>query len=109
MASIYEVEFNYLDEDRKKDGEHTAYACVYKTGTPSGDTLQYAIDCVDEDGDDSGLNKLLRKMFGLADEDVCFYFDEGVMGDEKTWNLEQSLEQEFDIKIYNIRKVMNYE
>lgn len=95
MNSIYQVEFKYSDE---KEGWHTAFVLVYQTGTVLGDTIQYALDCVADTGEDDGLNKLLSKQFGITDGDICFYFDRNGIEDE---SLVLEIEHDFGIIINN--------
>ena len=75
MASIYEIEYRYDDEYLANVEPHNCYVCVYKTGTASGDTIQHALDRAGDDGDYDGVDELLGRLFGLKDEDICFYFD----------------------------------
>lgn len=75
MASIYEIEYRYSDEYKANEKTHNAFVCVYETGTAEGDTIQYALDKANEDDDFSGVDKLLGRLFGLKDEDICFYYD----------------------------------
>lgn len=88
---VYEIEYRYSDEDEY----HNAYVLVYKTGTVLGDTIQHALDCANEDGDYSGLDKLLSDHYDLCDNDICFYFDES----DNVRGLEKELELSFDIRI----------
>lgn len=75
MASIYEIEYKYADEYIKGEPSHNALVCVYETGSVEGDTIQYALDKANGDDDWSGVDKLMGALFGLKDEDICFYYD----------------------------------
>lgn len=109
---IYEIEFNYGDEMEYHLGDktrtHNAYILIYATGTPLGDTIQHALDCGNEDGDFSGLDKLLLKHYGLKDDDICFYFDRNGIEDE---SLILEIEHDFDIRIedYWVARESDYE
>lgn len=98
---LYEIEYKFLDE-LKGDGWRVALVVVYTTGTPLGDTIQHALGCVDEDGDTTGLDKLLKKQFGVVDEDVSFYFDRNGIKDE---SLVLEIEHNFDIVINRLEKL----
>lgn len=105
MASIYEIEYKYADEYIKGEPSHNCFVCVYETGSVEGDTIQYALDKANEDGDWSGLDKLLGKLFGLKDEDICFYFDVSDIVDKGTSRLTRlvpELQKSFDIVINDI-------
>ena len=106
MASIYEIEYRYADEYKANEPTHNCYVCVYEgdeVGT--GETIGYALDKANEDGDWSGLDKLLGKLFGLKDEDICFYFDVSDIVDKGTSRLTRlvpELQKSFDIVINDI-------
>lgn len=105
MASIYTIRFNYNDEFCSGDDPHDCFVCVYETGSAEGDTIQYALDKANEDGDFSGVDKLLGKLFGLKDEDICFYFDINDIVDKGTSRLTRlvpELQKSFDIVIKDI-------
>ena len=109
MASIYEIEYKYADEYIKGEPSHNALVCVYETGTAEGDTIQYALDKANEDGDFSGVDDLLGRLFGLKDEDICFYYDtndlkrEGVYySTSRLTRLVPELQKDFDIVIKDI-------
>lgn len=105
MASIYEIEYRYDDEYKADEPTHNAFVCVYETRTPSGDTLQHALDLANEDDDWSGVDKLLTKMFGLKDEDICFYYDISDIKDTGTSRLTRlvpELQRAFEIVIDDI-------
>lgn len=105
MASIYEIEYRYADEYKANEETHNALVCVYETGTAEGDTIQQVIEWSDEDGDYDGLDKLLDKLFGLKDEDICFYFDISTIKDTGTSRLTQltsKLQRDFGIVIEDI-------
>lgn len=93
---IYQIKFRYSDEEDFRD----AYVLVYQTGTVLGDTIAHALDEADEDGDYSGLDKLLYDHYGLTDGGICFYYDtDDAIGKRK---LENSLELAFDIVVRNM-------
>ena len=75
MATIYNIRFRYSEEYKKNEPEHNARVCVYEVGTPSGDTLEHAFECANEDDDWTPVDNLLSKMFGLKDDDINFYYD----------------------------------
>lgn len=105
MASIYEIEYRYDDEYKADEPTHNALVCVYETGSAEGDTIQYALDRADEDSDWSGVDKLLGRLFGLKDEDICFYFDISSIKDTGTSRLTQlvpELQKDFDIVIEGV-------
>lgn len=88
---IYEIEFRYNDEE----DFHYAYILIYDTSTIFGETIQHALDCVSEDDDTSGLDKLLYDHFQLDDAQICWYFDVNDMA----WDLKTSIERCYDIEI----------
>ena len=105
MASIYEIEYKYADEYIKGEPSHNALVCVYETGSAEGDTIQYALDKANEDDDWSGVDKLMGKLFGLKDEDICFYFDISNILDKGTSRLTKlvpELQKDFGIVIKDI-------
>lgn len=109
MASIYEIEYRYDDEYKANEKTHNCFVCVYETGTAEGDTIQYALDKANEDGDFSGVDDLLGRLFGLKDEDICFYFDindlkrEGVYySTSRLTRLVPELQKDFGIVIEDI-------
>ena len=105
MASIYEIEYKYADEYIKGEPSHNALVCVYETGSVEGDTIQYALDKANEDDDWSGVDKLMGKLFGLKDEDICFYFDISNILDKGTSRLTKlvpELQKDFGIVIKDI-------
>ena len=105
MASIYEIEYKYADEYIKGEPSHNALVCVYETGSAEGDTIQYALDKANEDDDWSGVDKLMRVLFGLKDEDICFYFDVSNIlkeGASRLTKLVPELQKDFDIVIKDI-------
>ena len=89
---IYEIEYHYSDEDEF----HNCYVCVYDSSkVGAGETIAYTLKNADEDGDYSGLDKLLYNLFGLGDESICFYYDI----QDAVWDLKTSLERCYDIVI----------
>ena len=105
MSNIYTIRFNYNDEFCNGDEAHDALVCAYDSGEVEGETIQYALDKANEDGDFSGVDKLLGKLFGLKDEDICFYFDLNDINDEGTaraTRLVPALQKEFNIVIQDI-------
>lgn len=105
MASIYEIEYKYADEYIKGEPSHNALVCVYETGSAEGDTIQYALDRANEDDDWSGVDKLMGILFGLKDEDICFYFDVSNIlkeGASRLTKLVPELQKDFDIVIKDI-------
>jgi len=106
MASIYEIEYRYAGEYRANEPTHNAFVCVYEGDeVGEGETIGYALSRANEDGDFSGVDDLLGRLFGLKDEDICFYFDVSNMKDEGTSRLTRlvpELQKSFDIVISNI-------
>ena len=109
MASIYEIEYRYADEYKANEEIHNALVCVYETGSAEGDTIQYALDKANEDGNFSGVDKLMGKLFGLKDEDICFYYDTNNLKQEgayyftdKLTRLVPELQKNFGIVINDI-------
>ena len=105
MASIYEIEYRYADEYKANEENHNALVCVYETGSAEGDTIQYALDKANEDGDFSGVDTLLGRLFGLKDEDICFYYDISDIEDGATNRalaLVPELQKDFGIVIEDI-------
>ena len=105
MASVYEIEYRYADEYKADEPTHNCNVVVYETGTPSGDSIEHAMECANEDGDFTGVDKLLGTMFGLKDEDICFYFDISDIKDTGTSRLTRlvpELQKGFGIVIENI-------
>ena len=105
MASIYGIEYRYDDEYKAGEPTHTCMIVVYETGTPSGDNLEHAMECANEDGDFTGVDKLLGTMFGKKDDDICFYFDISDIRDTGTSRLTRlvpELQKSFDIIINDI-------
>lgn len=105
MASIYEIEYRYADEYKADEPTHNCFVCVYETDTVEGDTIQYALDKANEDGDFSGVDKLMGALFGLKDEDICFYFDLANILDKGTSRLTKlvpELQKDFDIVVKDI-------
>lgn len=105
MASIYEIEYKFEDE-LNEIGWRTGNLCVYETGTPSGDTIDYTLELANEDGDFAGVDNLLSKLFGLRDDDIVFYFDRAGVEDE---SLVSELQRDFDIIINDLAEVDKYE
>lgn len=109
MASIYEIEYLFEDElgsEVESSTWRNSNLCVYETGTPSGDTIDYALELANEDGDFTGVDKLLGKMFGLRDDDIVFYFDRAGIKDE---SLVLELQHDFDIIINDLKEIDKYE
>ena len=105
MASIYEIEYKYADEYKANEPSHNCYVCVYETGTAEGDTIQYALDKANEEDYWSEVDKLMLRLFGLKDEDICFYFDLANILDEGTSRMTRlvpELQKDFDIVIKDI-------
>ena len=109
MASIYEIEYRYDDEYKANEETHNAFVCVYETGTAEGDTIHYAIEKANEDGDWTGLDKLLGRLFDLKDDDICFYYDTNTLKREGVYystsrltRLVPELQKSFDIVIEDI-------
>ena len=111
MASIYEIEYKFEDE-RADDGWRTGLVLVYETGTASGDNIQHALDCANEDDDWSGVDKLLKAMFKLDDDSIVFYYDINDMDERNTSKLTRlavELQKNFYIIINDIGMVDTYE
>lgn len=108
---MYEIDYKFYDE-LQDSGSRTGLVIVYETGTPSGDTLQHALDCANEDGDFSGVDKLLLKMFDVRDDDVVFYYDLSDMEDTGTsrqTKLAVELQNSFDIVVNDIGIVSQFD
>jgi len=105
MASIYEIEYKFEDE-LNESGWRNSNLCVYEAGTPSGDTIDHALELANEDGDFTGVDNMLGKMFGLRDDDIAFYFDRAGIEDE---SLVLELQRDFDIIINDLKEVDKYE
>lgn len=105
MASIYEIEYKFEDE-LNESGWRNSNLCVYEIGTPSGDTIDHALELANEDGDFTGVDNMLGKMFGLRDDDIAFYFDRAGIEDE---SLVLELQHDFDIIINDLKEVDKYE
>ena len=101
ISGDYEIEYRFTDElDDKYDGNRISDVIVYNSSKVGwGETLDYALDKANEDGDYSGVDKLLGKMYGLDDEHVAFYNDTDL---DNVEDLKNELEAIFDIKIFNI-------
>lgn len=106
MASIYEIEYRYGDEYKAGEPTHNALVCVYDSSkVGAGETIHYALEKANEDGDWAGLDKLLGKLFDLKDEDICFYYDISDIEDGATIRalaLVPELQKSFDIVIEDI-------
>lgn len=106
MASIYEIEYRYDDEYKADDPTHNAFVCVYDSSeVGAGETIHYALEKAHEDGDWTGLDKLLGKLFDLKDDDICFYYDISDIEDGATNRalaLVPELQKNFDIVIEDI-------
>lgn len=105
MASIYEIEYKF-DDELNESGWRNSNLCVYETGTPSGDTIDHALELANEDGDFTGVDNMLGKMFGLRDDDIAFYFDRAGIEDK---SLVLELQRDFDIIINDLTEVDKYE
>lgn len=101
MNTLYEVEYKYFDELKEK-GWRNAYFIVYDTSTTLGETIQHALDCLDEEEDVDGLDKVLMKHFGVCDSEVSYYFDRNGVEDESLWLEIQSSQ---DILVNSYMKV----
>ena len=103
MSAIktYEIEYKYEDElDEKR--WRTSIVVVYdSSNNTEGATFQHALDCANEDGDYSGVNRLLEK-YGTNDDEVAFYFDKAGISDE---SLVLEIQHDFDIVINDIAEV----
>lgn len=106
MASIYEIKYRYADEYKANEPTHNALVCVYEGDeVGAGETIGYALDKANEDDDWSGVDKLMRALFGLKDEDICFYFDVSNIIDKGTSRLTKlvpELQKDFGIVIKDI-------
>lgn len=103
MNSLYEIEYLYFDElsERRSYGWRTGYIVVYDTATVLGETLQHAFECASEDGDGKPLNELLKKHFGVVDDEVVFYFDRNGIEDESLF-LEIQADQDMVVNSYKL-------
>lgn len=101
MASIYEIEYKFEDE-LNESGWRTSNLCVYETGSVEGDTIQYALDKANEDGDWAGVDRLMGVLFGLKDDDIAFYFDKNRVEDD---SIISQVERDFDIIINDYHEV----
>lgn len=106
MASIYEIEYRYDDEYKAGEPTHNALVCVYDSSkVGAGETIHYAMEKAHEDGDWAGLDKLLSRLFGLVDDDICFYYDISDIEDGATNRalaLVPELQKSFEIVIEDI-------
>lgn len=98
MNTLYEVEYKYFDELKEK-GWRNAYFIVYDTSTTLGETIQHALDCLDEEENTDGLDKVLTKHFGVRDDEVSYYFDRNGVEDESLW-LEIQADQDCIVNSY---------
>lgn len=103
MNSLYEIEYLYFDElsERRSYGWRTGYIVVYDTTTALGETLQHALNCANEDGDWKQFNELLKKHFGVTDDEVVFYFDRNGIEDESLF-LEIQADQDMVVNSYKL-------
>lgn len=101
MIKTYEIQYKFNDELSEK-GWRNSVIVVYDAGTSvEGATLQHALDCASEDGDYSGVDKVLEK-YGTKDDEVVFYFDNTGVADE---SLVLELQHDFDIIINDIQEI----
>lgn len=104
MNTLYEIEYLFMNElgERSSYGWRTSNIVVYDTSTVLGTTLQHAFDCANEDGDMSGVDKVLARHFGVVDDEVAFYFDRNGIEDESMW---LEVQADFNIVINKYTKV----
>lgn len=101
MIKTYEIRYKCKDELSEK-GWRNSIVVVYDSGTSAdGATLQHALDCASEDGDFSGVDKVLEKC-GTKDAEVVFYFDN--TGIENV-SLVLELQHDFGIVINDIQEI----
>lgn len=105
MTGLYEIDYLFLDELDEK-GFRTSNVVVYDSSEVGfGETLQYAMDKTNENGDYSGVDKLLGEKYGLSDDDIAFYCDLAYIEERntsKSTRLVCELQQSHDILIKNI-------
>lgn len=101
ISGDYEIEYRFEDElDDKYEFNRNSDVIVYNGSKVGwGETFGYAMNKADKDGDYSGVDKLLDKMYGLDDEHVAFYYDTDL---DNVEDLKNELEVVFNIKIFNI-------
>lgn len=101
--TLLEIEYLYLDElqESKSKGWRTANMVVYDTSTVLGETIQHALDSIDEDGT-GGIDKVMTKFFGVMDDEVAFYFDRNGIEDE---SLFLEIQADYDIVINDYKKI----
>ena len=102
--TLLEIKYLYLDElkESKSNGWRTALMVVYDTSTVLGETIQHALDSIDEDGT-GGIDKVMTKFFGVMDDEVAFYFDRNGIEDESLF-LEAQADYDIVINRYIIWK-----
>lgn len=102
MVKVYEIQYKFEDELNDK-GWRTSLMVVYdSSNNTDGATFDHALNCANEDGDFSGVDKLLTKWFGLTDNDVAFYFDRAGI---ETESLVLEAQHDFDIVINDIAEI----
>jgi hypothetical protein len=110
MIRLYEIDYKFLDEIGEPDWRN-GQVVAYRTGTPAGDTMAHALECAEEDGDFTGVDKLLMKMLSVRDDDVAFYYDVADIENDGTplyTKLGVELQKNFGIIINDIRKVAEW-
>lgn len=100
MEGLYQIEFKYLGS--LNEPWHTANVVVYDTMSAFGANVQHALDVANDDGDYSGLDKLLQKTLDVKDDEVIYYLDlhyvdDSSMGRETAMVLE--IQRSMDILI----------
>lgn len=97
---LYEIEYQYLDS--LNDGWRRANIIIYDSSVVGeGETIDYALARANEEDDWSGVDKLMTSLYGLKDEDICFYFDRNGIEDE---SLMLEIQKSFDIIINDYEK-----
>lgn len=97
----YEIEYKYEDELKEKGWRNSIIVVYDSSNNTEGATFQHALDLASEDGDYSGVDKLLKHL-GTSDEEVVFYFDRAGISTE---SLVLEIQHDFDIVINNIFEV----
>lgn len=97
----YEIKYKYEDELKEKGWRNSLIVVYDSSNNTEGATFDHALNLASEDGDYSGVDKLLAPL-GVNDEDIVFYFDRAGIEDE---SLVLELQHDFDIVINDIAEV----
>lgn len=99
--TTYDMRFKFEDELNEKEWRLGTVVVYDSSNNTEGATFKHALDCADEDGDYSGVNKLLEP-YGIDDDATCFYFDRAGIATE---SLVLEMQRDFDIVIWSIDEV----